>query len=79
MTILVVEGDCEKSVLLVSQEWVAASEKIKAIPGLLEAMERKDDAEVRRLLLSRTLVKAVRYSNLLHGRSCNASIRNTCW
>ncbi len=50
MTTLVIEGDCEKSVLLVSQEWAAAAEKFKAVPGLLEAMNRKDDAEVRRLL-----------------------------
>lgn len=50
ITTLVVEGDCEKSILLVSQEWAAAAEKIKATPGLLEAIDRKDDAEVRRIL-----------------------------
>lgn len=47
---LVLSGDCEKSVMLWSNDFTAASEKVSALPGMQQAVERQDFAEMKRIV-----------------------------
>ncbi len=49
---MVVSGDCEKSVMFWSNDHMAVSEQVNALPGMQQAVERKDHAEMTRIVES---------------------------
>lgn len=47
---IAISGDCDKSITLISLEWASAAEKVNAAPGLRDALARKDDAAIKRII-----------------------------